>query len=122
MMQVYQTRYEDGVFIGIATADPDPLEPGRYAIPGACVVTPPPPFSAGQRARFADGAWIIEADPVLHFENENIAVLFAWDGESMEIIHVLRPSLQADELAVWNGDAWDVRKLPPQRPADARDL
>lgn len=58
-MEVYQTR--DGIFIGVTEADPDPLNPGMWLIPGGCVVLPPPPFDmAAQRARWDGVRWQLE--------------------------------------------------------------
>lgn len=62
-MQVYQTD-SSGVFLGAVAADPDPMEPGNWLVPGGCVTTPPPAFQAGQRARWNGGAWLVEQDDV----------------------------------------------------------
>lgn len=61
-MDVYQTN-RDGFFLGVTTADESPLEPGVFHIPSGCVTEPPPPVDEGQRARFAGGAWSVEAIP-----------------------------------------------------------
>jgi hypothetical protein len=63
LKEVYQTRYDSGVYVGITHARRDPEQPDRWAIPGACVEVAPPPIPEGGRARWLDGAWIIEAPP-----------------------------------------------------------
>lgn len=63
-MIVYQTNY-DGVFVGPVEADPSPLEPGKFLIPGGCVLEPPPEFGEGFFARwnFEAQTWTVEAVP-----------------------------------------------------------
>lgn len=63
-MIVYQTR-ADGVFVGLAEADPSPLEEGAWLIPGGCVVVEPPSFVEGERARWDSESevWIVEPVP-----------------------------------------------------------
>ncbi len=61
-MIVYQTN-ANGVFIGETEADESPLEPGVFHIPGGCVEQAPPAFGEGERARWAEGAWLVEPVP-----------------------------------------------------------
>jgi hypothetical protein len=61
-MQVYQTDHE-GFFIGVSRADPDPLAPSNWLIPGGCVAVEPPVLSEGQRAQWSGDSWVI-VDPV----------------------------------------------------------
>lgn len=68
---VYQTNSE-GVFVDYVEADESPLEPGVFLIPAGCVVEEPPSFAFPQRARYADGAWIIEDTPVEEPEEEPV--------------------------------------------------
>jgi hypothetical protein len=77
-MIVYQTRYEDGVFVGITHADPNPLEEGQWLIPGGCVTTAPPPFTSG-RARWANNAWVLETDAL------SPDFTMAWDGQKVTL-------------------------------------
>ena len=58
-MDVYQTD-PDGVFVGTTAADPDPLVPGAWLIPGGCVTLAPPEIPTGSRARWTGAAWVIE--------------------------------------------------------------
>lgn len=71
-MQVYQTDHE-GFYIGLNTADPDPMLPNNWLIPGGCVTVEPPMVSNGQRAKWVNDSWIIigpepELEPVLPSE------------------------------------------------------
>lgn len=56
---VYQLNWE-GIYIGPVKADPSPLEPGVWLIPGGCVEIAPPQIEPGKLARFTDGAWSLE--------------------------------------------------------------
>jgi hypothetical protein len=60
-MQVYQTDHS-GFYVGPVFADPDPLDAGNWLIPRGCVNQEPPALSDGQRAKFADGVWLV-VDP-----------------------------------------------------------
>lgn len=62
MKIVYQTDAE-GFFTGPVQADPSPLEPGVWLIPGGCVDVEPPALSEGQRAQWANGAWVVIDPP-----------------------------------------------------------
>jgi hypothetical protein len=63
-MQVYQTD-RAGFFINISRADPDPLTPGSWLIPGGCVVEKPPTLIEGQRAQWINNHWaIIDPEPI----------------------------------------------------------
>ena len=61
-MQVYQTN-NDGVYVEAITADPDPLTPNGWLIPGGCVETEPPELSKGQRAQWTGDEWAILQPP-----------------------------------------------------------
>jgi hypothetical protein len=62
-MIVYQTDYE-GYLVAAVNADPDPLTPGNWLIPGGCVEAAPPTLSVGQRAKWSKGKWVIvEPEP-----------------------------------------------------------
>lgn len=50
-----------GFFVGAAVADPSPLEPGVFLIPGGAVDAEPPEVPKGQRARWNGGAFVVEA-------------------------------------------------------------
>jgi hypothetical protein len=51
-----------GYFVGFATADESPLEPGVYLIPGGCIDVAAPTVPEGQRAKW-DGGWVFEDIP-----------------------------------------------------------
>lgn len=57
-MIVYQTD-SDGVYVGLAEADPSPLEPGEWLIPGGCVTVPPPTPPTGSVAVWMGGEWSV---------------------------------------------------------------
>lgn len=61
-MIVYQTDSK-GYFVGPVNADPSPLEPGVWLIPGGCVTTAPPDIAEDEGARWTGDAWIIETIP-----------------------------------------------------------
>jgi hypothetical protein len=62
-MIVYQTVYE-GFFVGVVNADPDPLEQGKWLIPGGCVEVAPPDLLVGQSAKWSKGRWtIVDPEP-----------------------------------------------------------
>ena len=61
MKQVSQLD-QDGYFVGVTTADPSPLEPSVYLIPGGAIDATPPTVPEGQRAKW-DGQWVFEDIP-----------------------------------------------------------
>jgi hypothetical protein len=62
-MQVYQTDH-DRFLVGVTHADPDPLQPGEWLIPGGCVTTEPPTLVGGQSAQWTGDEWVIvEPEP-----------------------------------------------------------
>jgi hypothetical protein len=62
MKTVYQTDFE-GFYTGPTSADPSPLEPGVWLIPGGAVAVEPPALAAGHRARWNGGAWDVIDPP-----------------------------------------------------------
>lgn len=68
-MNVYQTDM-DGVFVGSATADQDPMDASNTLMPAGCVETAPPSTTDGQRARWDDSAWVVEDIPAPEAEPE----------------------------------------------------
>jgi hypothetical protein len=58
-----------GYFVGFATADESPLEPGVYLIPGGCIEAATPDVPEGQRAMW-NGAWVFEDIPQPEPEQE----------------------------------------------------
>jgi hypothetical protein len=61
-MNVYQTD-TDGVFLGITTADTDPMDESNMLIPAGCVEIEPPATAEGQLARWDGSAWAVEDLP-----------------------------------------------------------
>ena len=61
-MNVYQTDI-DGVFVGTATADQDPMDESNMLIPAGCVETAPPSTTDTQLARWDGTAWAVEDIP-----------------------------------------------------------
>tara|TARA_B110000467_G_scaffold25763_2_gene23165 strand:+ start:2396 stop:2788 length:393 start_codon:yes stop_codon:yes gene_type:complete len=61
-MNVYQTDI-DGVFVGITTADQDPMDASNTLIPAGCVETAPPPTTDKQLARWDGTVWAVEDIP-----------------------------------------------------------
>lgn len=53
---VYQTD-DKGFYVGEATADPDPQNPGCWLIPGGCVEVEPPAIPRGKRAQWSSYKW-----------------------------------------------------------------
>jgi hypothetical protein len=61
-MKVYQTNAA-GEFVGEVIADPDPMEAGRWLIPGGCVTEAPPEIPEGYLAVHSGGIWEIIPPP-----------------------------------------------------------
>ncbi len=61
-MEVYQTD-DEGFFINITIADPDPLVPGNFLIPAGCVTVVPPNLDNNQRAKWDGNGWIVIGEP-----------------------------------------------------------
>lgn len=61
-MIVHQTN-QFGVYIGSLPADPDPLQPGQFLIPGGCVLIPPPDFPDGYMAVWNGRGWDVVPIP-----------------------------------------------------------
>ena len=61
-MNVYQTDI-DGVFVGITTADQDPMDASNTLIPAGCVETAPPSTTDEQFARWDGTEWAVEDIP-----------------------------------------------------------
>jgi len=68
-MNVYQTDI-DGVFVGITTADQDPMDASNTLIPAGCVETAPPSITDEQLARWNGSEWAVEVKPTPEAEPE----------------------------------------------------
>tara|TARA_R110000782_G_scaffold215380_1_gene303082 strand:+ start:1688 stop:2080 length:393 start_codon:yes stop_codon:yes gene_type:complete len=62
-MNVYQTDAQ-GYFVGVTTADPDPMLEGAWLIPAGCVTEAPADAPEGSRAKWTGSAWAMEVIPV----------------------------------------------------------
>ena len=62
-MNVYQTDAQ-GHFVGVTTADADPLNPTEWLIPAGCVIEAPKDIPDGSRAKWAGSQWVSEVIPV----------------------------------------------------------
>jgi len=56
-MQIYHYHPTTLEYIGPGTADPSPLEPGVWLVPGYATAIDPPVPVAGKVRRFVSGAW-----------------------------------------------------------------
>ena len=68
-MNVYQTDI-DGVFVGITTADQDPMDENNMLIPAGCIETAPPSTTDKQLARWNGSTWAVEDIPAQEQEPE----------------------------------------------------
>lgn len=60
-MKIY--NYDDeGIYIGESTANPSPLEQGKYLIPAKATTVKPPASGDNEVAVFKDDQWVIEKD------------------------------------------------------------
>ena len=62
-MNVYQTDAQ-GYFVGVTTADVDPLNPTEWLIPAGCVVAEPHDAPDGSRVKWDGSQWVSEVIPV----------------------------------------------------------
>ena len=68
-MNVYQTDL-NGVYVGITTADQDPLDSNNWLIPAGCVETAPPTITHSQLAKWEGIKWVVENIPVVESDPE----------------------------------------------------
>ena len=71
-MNVYQTDL-NGVYVGITTADKDPLDSTNWLVPAGCVQTAPPTVTDKQFAKWDGADWVVEDIPAVEPESEPIA-------------------------------------------------
>ena len=62
-MKVYQTDAQ-GYFVGVTTADADPLNPTEWLIPAGCVVAKPHDAPEGSQVKWDGSQWVNEVIPV----------------------------------------------------------
>ena len=58
-MNVYQTN-DSGYFVGVTSADQDPLNPNNWLIPAGCVEIEPPAHKEGFLLFWSGGEWSYE--------------------------------------------------------------
>ena len=61
-MNVYQTDAQ-GYFVGVTTADVDPLNPTEWLVPAGCVTTEPHSAPDGSRVKWNGSQWVNEVIP-----------------------------------------------------------
>lgn len=62
-MKLVSQLDSSGYFVSSAIADPSPLEPGVFLLPGGCVNVPPIDIPEGKRARYNGKALVLEDIP-----------------------------------------------------------
>ncbi|WP_396189705.1 hypothetical protein [Flavobacterium sp.] len=67
-----------GYFVGFATADQSPLEPGVFLLPANCIDVAAPAIPEGKMAKW-NGAWVFEDidQPVVEDEPEAVPLTYA---------------------------------------------
>jgi hypothetical protein len=62
-MNIYHYHPETGALLGEGTADPSPLEPGKWLIPAHATTATPPTAQDGEQALWTNGAWQVQPIP-----------------------------------------------------------
>jgi len=114
MKQVSQLD-QDGYFVGVTTADPSPLEPDVYLIPGGCIDEPAPTISEGQRAKWDNGQWVFEKIPPEKPEQPYPS--WTYDEDTNEWVP---PVPKPDDNAEWGEEAQEWTPGPEVLALDAR--
>ena len=114
MKQVSQLD-KDGYFVGVTTADPSPLEPDVYLIPGGCIDAPAPTIPEGQRAKWYNGQWVFEDIPPEKPEQPYPS--WTYDEETNEWVP---PVAKPDDDAEWDEDSQEWIPGPEVLARDAR--
>ncbi|CCG42195.1 phage tail protein [Magnetospirillum molischianum] len=99
---VYQTD-RAGRYAGAVTADPSPLEPGAYLIPGGCVESAPPEILVGQMAVWEAGAWALH--PLPDDELRALAVAVDAPTDPSRIVTGWHPAVIDGRIV----QVWDTR-------------
>jgi len=68
-VDVFQTD-QDGFFVEVTQADPDPMDSENWLIPAGCVKIKPPECKASQIPRWDGSSWCIVEIPALEFNQE----------------------------------------------------
>jgi hypothetical protein len=64
-MRIFHYHPDTFEFVGIGTADPDPLDPDNWLIPAYATETVPPAALAGKVVTFINGAWALVDVPTV---------------------------------------------------------
>ena len=105
-MEIYNYHPATGEFLGSATADKSPLEPGVFLIPAYATTVAPPTPSKNQIPIFLGGKWVMHNDyrGKTYYETDT--------GERHDIINIgesPNPSWTEKvpkENSKWNGSEW----------------
>ncbi len=62
-MKIYNYHPDTKEYLSEGVADPDPLDPGNWLIPGSSVTFPPPDPIPGKNIHFEDGSWVYKDPP-----------------------------------------------------------
>lgn len=62
-MQIYNYDAETGQYIGVSSADADPLQPGNWLIPANATTIEPLAPSDGKTVNFENGVWVYKDIP-----------------------------------------------------------
>jgi len=84
-VNVYQTDI-NGVFVGVTTADQDPLDSTNWLIPAGCVETAPPTITDKQLAKWDGTKWDVENIPVVEPDPEPDAPEVSVRSERNELL------------------------------------
>lgn len=63
---------EEGLYTGQVQCQKDPMRPGQFLRPSQTTELEPPTPAEGQRAKFENGAWLLEDDPNYDIQQQEI--------------------------------------------------
>ena len=124
-MNVYQTD-NDGVFVGITTADQDPMDVSNMLIPAGCVETLPPSITDEQLARWDGSSWAVEDIPAPEDEPEPTSEDLSEEARAKRdniLVTAVDPlvsnpfrwaDLTSDKQAEWSQYRTDLLSVPQQ--------
>lgn len=108
MLTIYNYHPESGEFLGASEADPDPMNPGGFLIPGSATTVEPPDPTADRRVlAWRDDAWI-------EIEDHRGETWWTADGKAMTINQIGNPlehGLQQEQPAALSAAAVDVARI-----------
>jgi hypothetical protein len=62
-MNIFHYHSETGAFLGEGTANPSPLEPGKWLIPAHATTATPPTAQDGNQTLWINGDWQVQPIP-----------------------------------------------------------